>query len=64
MINHKEIANGNKKYCEICGKHYYNNGIMLMQSSICEECVSDIVQEECTTPKYEEIKEKIKNMIF
>lgn len=63
MINNKEIISKDKNYCKICGKSYYD-GIMIIKSFICKKCVNDITAIECTDEHYEDIKDKVKDILF
>ena len=63
MIKSKEIINEDKKYCKICGKPYYNDGIILINSAICQRCMEEITAIDCNDLKYENIKDKIKNLL-
>lgn len=64
MIKSKEIISEEKKYCKICGKQYYNDGIILINNAICQRCVDEITTIDCSNLKYENIKDKIKSILF
>ena len=63
MINNKEIILKKKRHCKICGKARYD-GIMIIKSFICEDCVNSITNEEFDDKQYEDMKNRIKYILF
>lgn len=49
------------KRCAICGK-YSLNGINIMNNTICFDCEKDIIKTNVSNKKYDEYKDKIKNL--
>ena len=63
MINNKEIILKKKRHCKICGKDRYDD-IMIIKSFICEDCVNSITNEEFDDKQYEDMKNRIKDILF
>lgn len=63
MINNKDIILKKKRECKICGEAHYD-GIMIIKSFICAGCVDSITNEEFDDEQYEDMKNKIKNILF
>lgn len=61
MIKCKEIE---KKTCVLCGNDTINDGIMIMKNTFCKSCVLEITQINVNDDKYDQIKEKIKTVLF
>ena len=63
MIKNKEIILKEKRYCKICGQAKYD-GIMIIKSFICDNCVDNIVNKEFDDKQYENMKNRIKDILF
>lgn len=62
-INCKDIKSENQKTCILCGKVSSNDGIIIKNNHICENCIGEIMLITADDIRYEEIKEKIKDAL-
>lgn len=57
---YKDILSKKKKVCAICNVGCYNDGIKIVDTCICENCIDKITLLSCKDKRYDIIKDNIK----
>lgn len=57
---YKDIVYESKKVCAICNTDCYNDGIKIIDTFICENCIDNITLLNCEDVRYKKVKENIK----
>lgn len=60
IIKYKDIVCKSKKVCAICNAACYNDGIKIIDTFICENCIDNITLLSCKDVRYKKVKESIK----
>jgi hypothetical protein len=62
-IKYKDIICKSKKVCAICNTDCYNDGIRIIDTFICEQCIDDITLVNCEDIMYKKVKQSIKDSL-
>lgn len=63
-IKNKNIIESKNKICGVCDNCTEENGITILGTFICNECIDNITNTDVTDRSYYKLKEKIKKILI